>query len=83
MVHDYVVIFKKRRSTNKEWNAFMENDFDAKGNYNFDPLCRQKMSGWTKKGGSREDAKLDGRRTRRKETCHNFCCQVAADGRNE
>ena len=30
----------------------MENDFDAKGNYNFDPLCRQKMSGWTKMGGN-------------------------------
>ena len=60
------MVLEKRRATIQEWNAFIVNDFDAKGNYNFDPLCRQKMSGWTKKGGSREDAKLDGRRRRRR-----------------
>ena len=54
------MVLEKRRTTVQEWNAFIVNDFDAKGNYNFDPLCRQKMSGWTKKGGSREDAKLEG-----------------------
>ena len=51
---------KKRRSTIQEWNAFIVNDFDAKGNYNFDPLCRQKMSGWTKKKGRKTQSWMEG-----------------------
>ena len=41
-----------------QWNAFVEDDFDAKGNYNFDPLCQQKRS----EGGRREGGRKVGKR---------------------